>query len=491
MRQGDGRFLMKEGIERYWRFLARSLLSLRRTDNGVEIRMVNLRKTHFINTREIDDIIMKEVRMKTGFLTCPTDTLEINNSSETDDILDNIDFTAKEAASCRQGKRRSIWEVKSFYHCSTIGTCLTLSEQRKILTKEKIDIRNCSLYEMHCIMLSNVGTGNRISRRVNNLLDRKYHDEIVEFSNFKEQEFLSIWNRKLKEGQICGLYWAAVSSRSYSDKMLLRLFGDVHMLSHLNGGEIRGSLQEAARVKDENIILKGDLREEKKIKKQMMKNMYVLEKNLTNMNEKYRDVIIENRKLIEKPADEAFSGKLEELEAENKVLRDRCEQNENRLKGYEMSIASLKDRKKAIQSELAILRENSDILARELSDVIKQVLATCRQCNNSCPAFDLCEKRILIVGGIKKMKNLYRELIEGKGGAFDYHDGYMHGGEGILREKVERSDFVLCPVDVNSHNACLSVKKICKKIDKPYWMLSSSSLSSITQSLIQLGIQAR
>jgi len=427
--------------------------------------------------------------MKTGFLVPPMNSFEIHNPDEETDILNHINCIAKEDPR-EQDNRRAVWDVNSFYHCSTIGTCLTLSEQKKILKKEKIDIRNRSSYQIHCIVLSNIETENRLSRKINNLLDRKYQNEIVDFSDLKEQDFLSIWNRRLKTGQICGMYWAAISSRRCSDRMLMKLFGDVHMLSHLNGGEIRGSLQEADRIKDENIMLKEDLRQEKKIKKRMMKNMYALERNLTNMNDKYRDVIIENRKLIETLADETFGGTIEKLEAENKALRDCCEQNENRLKNYKISIASLRDKKRAMKSELSLLRKNSDILARELSDAIERVLASCQQCDKSCPAFDLCQKRILIVGGIEKMKALYRDLIEGKGGAFDYHDGYMHGGEGILREKVERSDFVLCPVDVNSHNACLSVKKICKKTDKPYWMLSSSSLSSITQSLAQLGMQA-
>ncbi|HEC36184.1 MAG TPA: DUF2325 domain-containing protein, partial [Anaerolineae bacterium] len=36
---------------------------------------------------------------------------------------------------------------------------------------------------------------------------------------------------------------------------------------------------------------------------------------------------------------------------------------------------------------------------------------------------------------------------------------------------------------VNSHRACLSVKKICKKWEKPYYMLPSSSVSSISRAL--------
>jgi hypothetical protein len=70
-----------------------------------------------------------------------------------------------------------------------------------------------------------------------------------------------------------------------------------------------------------------------------------------------------------------------------------------------------------------------------------------------CPLFDLCGKRILIVGGITKIKTFYRRAIEKKGAVFEYHDGWgKHGLEG---------------------------KKYCKRVQ----MLPSSSLSSISQAL--------
>jgi hypothetical protein len=45
---------------------------------------------------------------------------------------------------------------------------------------------------------------------------------------------------------------------------------------------------------------------------------------------------------------------------------------------------------------------------------------------------------------------------------------------------------VLCPVDVNSHAACLSVKKHSKKLGKPYYMLDGSSTSAIYKKLQEI-----
>ncbi|MBC2695683.1 MAG: DUF2325 domain-containing protein [Desulfobacteraceae bacterium] len=112
---------------------------------------------------------------------------------------------------------------------------------------------------------------------------------------------------------------------------------------------------------------------------------------------------------------------------------------------------------------------------RKLGPVQKRTLGA-----EACPLFDFCGKRILIVGGITKIKAFYRRAIEKKGAVFEYHDGWGKHGLEVL---VRRSDMVLCPVNCNSHNACLNVKKLCKKYCKRVHMLPSSSLSSISQAL--------
>lgn len=48
---------------------------------------------------------------------------------------------------------------------------------------------------------------------------------------------------------------------------------------------------------------------------------------------------------------------------------------------------------------------------------------------------------------------------------------------------VSRADVVFCPVDVNSHRACLSIKKVCKAQYKSYYRFAGSSLCSILQAL--------
>ncbi|THB73775.1 MAG: DUF2325 domain-containing protein, partial [Desulfobacteraceae bacterium] len=84
---------------------------------------------------------------------------------------------------------------------------------------------------------------------------------------------------------------------------------------------------------------------------------------------------------------------------------------------------------------------------------------------------------------ITKMKAHYKQIVEKAGGEFDYHDGYLRSSATDLEAKVRRSDLVLCPVNCNSHNACLKVKKLCNRHKTPLKILSSSSLSAVSQAV--------
>ena len=63
------------------------------------------------------------------------------------------------------------------------------------------------------------------------------------------------------------------------------------------------------------------------------------------------------------------------------------------------------------------------------------------------------------------------------------HNGYMKNSSDNMEARVKRCDMVICPVNCNSHNACLMVKRLCYRYNKPLKILNSSSLSAVTQVL--------
>jgi hypothetical protein len=105
------------------------------------------------------------------------------------------------------------------------------------------------------------------------------------------------------------------------------------------------------------------------------------------------------------------------------------------------------------------------------------------RCTPACPSFDLCRKRVLIVGGMGRMEDAYRRFVEERGGIFEYHDGRLRGGAKGLENSFRRADVVLCPVNCNSHGACQLVKNLGKKHGKPVHMLPGFGLATVSRAM--------
>ena len=103
-----------------------------------------------------------------------------------------------------------------------------------------------------------------------------------------------------------------------------------------------------------------------------------------------------------------------------------------------------------------------------------------------CPGPDLCGKKILYVGGLKKMVSHYRQLVENCGGQFMHHDGGVEIARNQLSKMLGSADIVFCPVDCVSHDACTCVKKMCKRYRKPFVMMRSSGLSTLAKELANI-----
>ena len=176
------------------------------------------------------------------------------------------------------------------------------------------------------------------------------------------------------------------------------------------------------------------------------------------------------------------------LEKRNRELEESLAHMADSYGDAKAQLHSLCEKREQLIVELKLQKKLTEEVTQEARKVIGQVVALTQcfcdescSCDASCPAFDLCQKRVLIVGGISRMESVYREFIEGSGGRFDYHDGYMQKGVKPLEERMKRADMVLCPVNCNSHTACAVVKKLGKKHKKNVHMLHNYSLSAVSQ----------
>jgi hypothetical protein len=174
--------------------------------------------------------------------------------------------------------------------------------------------------------------------------------------------------------------------------------------------------------------------------------------------------------------------------------------------GYEETVLELQIRVDDLEQAVRRLREENAALAEERDEALRYALSLAEgenrecsrrevcdgdceggcggdcdgDCAESCPSFNLCRQRVLIVGGIERMESRYRKLVEEEGGGIlEYHAGHMRGGKKQLERCLQRADVVLCPVNCNSHGACLMVKNLAKKYRKTVHMMPNFSISAV------------
>ena len=93
------------------------------------------------------------------------------------------------------------------------------------------------------------------------------------------------------------------------------------------------------------------------------------------------------------------------------------------------------------------------------------------------------EKSVLVVGGLDRLINRYKEIACTFKCRFYHHCGNCNGGKKKLYRLVDQADVVFCPINITSHTACTLIKKRCKKQGKPFFFLKSSSLSHFKKAL--------
>jgi hypothetical protein len=185
----------------------------------------------------------------------------------------------------------------------------------------------------------------------------------------------------------------------------------------------------------------------------------------------------ENARLVAAAAPQSDS--LSRFETERIAMADTVAQLRAQLKRKQRQVEALKKKNRHLRTEAGLHEDASKRIQAETESILAE-MRSMNRCDASCPAFDLCKKRVLIVGGVTRMQTLYRELIEGSGGHFDYHDGYMKNGVRQLESRLRRADVVLCPVNCNSHAACSLVKNLGKKHKTPVHLLPNSSLTTVS-----------
>jgi len=384
-------------------------------------------------------------------------------------------------------KRRKLWELDVHWHCSVIGTCISHDELRKLAHKCKAPAYEgrTADYKLHGFMVGHARHSQGVGRVLHKFLERKYARTIKTFAKAKtSEEVEELWLDAFDRGYIPGPFWAVMTHQASSYELLAQVYGEVHMLSHLEGASNRADHREIADLKTTIDVLQKEMKDlQKNHSKSINKRDHMIGKlkhDLSDAQAKAaRSDELEALLLAEKEGQSVarLEKRIDCLTARVIQETDRADQTQARL--MEMELKFKEARAGLGHKDARILELEHELLTMERNNACMK--------DQGCPGGpDLCGRCIAYIGGQTKQAAFFRDYVEKQNGQFLHHDGGLHDGQARLLSIVAQADAVMFPVTCVSHEATREIKKICAQQSKPFVPLRTQGLGAFTRGLEDL-----
>lgn len=397
-------------------------------------------------------------------------------------------------------RRRDIWELSTHHHCSIVGTCLTIGEARAIGKKVGVRCPNPDDLDstIHSILVRESATKNTVSVLLNKSLNKKYDSSIRIFQRCNSaEEIRDLWRESLDFGNIPGPYWAALSHPDINYEITIKIYSDVHMLSHLIGSSNRADI---ARLSELELELADALEKNRSLASRNQKKLKQLRDEINCNQEKICELERENSNLKVRLFSDPPSQSVEEINKEFSqgvllsgenypALLSEPVQSASKIVRHNLRLVDEVEKangeKRELRSKLEAAQDELDGVLAELESANSFIQTFITKNNSDVPKCNLYGKCILYIGG--RGGNICRmcDLVNKMNGRLIHHDGGKEDSLTKLKGAISSADAVIFPVDCVSHSSALEAKKLCKKMVKPYMPIRSSSLSSLVTGLAE------
>lgn len=373
-------------------------------------------------------------------------------------------------------QKRRLWEIDNNWHCSIVGTCLTLGDLRRIARKLGYKPPDDPYYDvdayLHGYFVKLCGKPTIAGKMIEKLLNRRHATAVKKFRKLETvEELAEAWKRSFKEGDVPGPYWAVVSHPALDLRLGSKVYNDVHMLSHLVGASNRAALSNLTRLEE-------DLAEAQELIAQTRT------RSIQKLQEKDARILALESQIA------SLSGRLEGAEAE----RDRYQ----RAATVQLETSTHRPTLDSQQERMDQLRRENEALSKEMEryDALVPALqgeiaalertlspANCPRSQDCAFDCDLRDRCILYVGGRTRHVGQMRNMVNDWNGTLLHHDGGLEQSLEELASAVSKADLVFFPTDCVSHKAMYRLKDLCKQTVKTYVPLRTSSVSSFLDGL--------
>lgn len=371
-------------------------------------------------------------------------------------------------------RRRKLWKIDAAFSCSLIGTCLSQEDSAWLMRRLQVpQLAGASEYEIHRFLVRESVRDGVAARLMHKRLEAKYAGIVKRFLRESDSRALAaLWEGAVAEGKVAAAYWALLTHPHVDDGLKARAFGDVHMLSHINGGENRKLMRDHSQLARQFADLE---QRSQRAERAAAERLQARELRIQALEEEVRR--LRGQAAPAKPAAVAAGpqegakegGKDGEVKRLEKLLED-----------YRRRASVERWRARKAEDECRRLRRQT----QEAGDgVAAFVAATLPTPPVAATQDDIAGKSILYVGGRPHVLRHLKASVEARNACLLHHDGGMEQTTRSLEGMVERADIVVCPIDCISHDACLRVKSMCKQRAKPFLPLRNAGASSFHRAL--------
>lgn len=391
---------------------------------------------------------------------------------------DSHSAASEKSTAAAPKKRLRIFEITGGLQCSIIGTCLNHDDLLKAAERCSISIApSTSAYDVHSYFVSEASQDTASARHLNKVLERRYEGIIRKVGRCTTAQCLeALWTAEFAAGRVSGAYWAFLSHTHVSDELRHRIFGEVHMLSHVLG---RSTHQTAVKASD------------------YAERITELEERVARQRQHQAEALAQRDEKIvrlERSLAVVEAGRVESAEARGATERGGA-RGSRVMQRRERAVVVARERARRAEAEVEELQNR----VRRLELVNRSLAAdTLPAPSQDCPGAAACDalvqageiRRILYLGGRTGAVEQLRQIAERAQAAFIHHDGGLERGVARIEPLVEGCDAVFCPIDCISHSACQRAKLLCRKLGKAFVPLRSSGATTFERALATLNTPA-
>lgn len=371
--------------------------------------------------------------------------------------------------------RRKLWHLPDSCHCLIIGTCLSLSEVKALCKKCDYPTRGRSDYDLHRFVVGQSShADSMIARRVHKMLENKFKVDIARLrSRQTESTLQEHWNVLRDAGRVAGTLWATITHPDCTSDLISRIYGEVHMLSHLTGSSVHKRAEELPSARRSIDTLQRKLKRQHLTLTQQINDGLEKIARLEKLNAELR------HQLQSSPAASSELNLIHQRDHE--IVKSALRETNGALRETRTDLD--KAQAQVVQKDAAYFRlaEDNEKLEQLIEYLTQKNAGPDGQCDKS-----LSGKCLLLLGGMPSQCKHFKAYVEANNGDFLHHDGGVESNISRIDKLISQADAVLCPVEQVSHSAMQRAKKVCKSTDKPLVFLPKSSLTAFVSGLREI-----